>query len=137
MASNAGPSTKKRDRTKDRQKRKDKRKKQPEPPAELFKEFNSGSEGDVSPDTIYGIRGETKREWDARVGNQPASDASWGAYQRRAKQRHGKSIEYVPPVIPDDQVLRIDAMNGLDEKELTGEKTVLQLLFAPGMTLDE
>jgi len=132
MASIAGSSKKKRDRTKDRQRRKAKQQNQfADPGSEVT------TDDELDDNAIYGPRNEKKKDWDARLGSQPTYDASWGAFQRRAKARRGKPIEYEHPMFTDEQTLSINASDALGSKLLSAGGSIRQLVFEPGVNVNE
>jgi hypothetical protein len=49
-----------------------------------------------------------------RVGAQPFADNSLATFERRAKARKGKPIEYQPAAISDEQSLHLDGSSSLD-----------------------
>ncbi|KAF1842162.1 uncharacterized protein K460DRAFT_370150 [Cucurbitaria berberidis CBS 394.84] len=123
MPPTAGPSKTGRDGTK-----KGKAKQQ-----QMRDDSESESEADIPDNAIYGPRGETKRQFDARVGAQPVHDASWEAFQRRAKARKGKPIEYEQMAYSDENVLRIDPYLMPD----SNVRILRQITFAPSEDVDD
>ncbi|RAR10227.1 hypothetical protein DDE83_005189 [Stemphylium lycopersici] len=125
MASTAVASKKKRNRAKDRQRRKEK------------EQWEAGSDTspdeELPPNAAYGPWKEIKRAWDARLEAQPVSNESWGAFQRCAKQRKGRPIEYQPPSIPADKTLHVHNSTPLDISGTPQQKIV----FAPDFNVDD
>jgi hypothetical protein len=119
-----------------------KKKKQKEKEREIqrlkvIEERQAGS--DTSPDDdipanqAYGPWDEPKEKWDARLEAQPAADASWDAFERRAKARKGQPIDYQPAAISDEQTMHVDASTKFD----SAAKPVQKIVFAPGINVDE
>ncbi|KAI4943452.1 hypothetical protein J4E91_009362 [Alternaria rosae] len=119
-----------------------KKKKQKEKEREIqrlkvIEERQAGS--DTSPDDdipatqAYGPWDEPKEKWDARLEAQPQADASWDAFEKRAKARKGKAIEYQPAAIPDEQTMHVDASTKFDSTA----KPVQKIVFASGINVDD